>query len=211
MFNHRGDTEGSTDRVEKKTGIQPIDRAIRERFEVEALKHLDTIYRVAVILCSSGDDVEDLVQETFIRAFQAFEGFELRAYGAKPWLLRILHNTFYSYKGKQRRSPVTLEDLDFDQFAQRPDLDDQPLSVDSFNWEVVDEKIKEALFELQPEYRMVLMLWAVEGLSYQEISEICNCALGTVMSRLYRARKLLGQQLHDFAKEHNWPTKRIDE
>lgn len=210
MFNHRGDTEGSADQVKNISDIQPIDRSIRERFEVEALKHLDSVYRVAVILCSSGDDVEDLVQETFIRAFQAFGGFELRDYGAKPWLLRILHNTFYSYKGKQRRSPVTLDDMDFDQFAQGHDLDDQPLSVSSFNWEAVDEKIKTAMFELQPEYQMVLMLWAIEGRSYQEISEICDCALGTVMSRLYRARRLLGQQLRDFAKEHNWSTKRID-
>lgn len=210
MFNHRDDAEGSADQVENKSEIQPIDRSIRERFEDEALKHIDTVYRVALVLCSSGDDVEDLVQETFIRAFQAFGGFELRAYGAKPWLLRILHNTFYSYKGKQRRRPVTLEDLDFDQFAQKHDSDDQPLSVDSFNWEDVDEKIKAAMFKLQPEYRTVLMLWAVEGQSYQEISEICECALGTVMSRLYRARRLLGQQLRDYAKEHNWPTKRID-
>ena len=72
MFNHRGDTQGSADQVKNKSEIQPIDRSIRERFEAEALKHLDTVYRVALVLCSSGDDVEDLVQETFIRAFQAF-------------------------------------------------------------------------------------------------------------------------------------------
>ncbi len=208
MLENRGDPEGLNDQTEALPKKQPVDRATRERFEVEALKHLDTVYRVAVMLCRSSDEAEDLVQETFIRAFQAFKGFELRSYGAKPWLLRILHNTFYSYKNKQRRSPATIDDLDFDQFSGKSDDGALPLTTESFDWDTVEDEIKTAMFDLQPEYRMVLMLWAVEGLSYKEIAEVCNCALGTVMSRLYRARKQLSQQLHHFANDRKWSNER---
>lgn len=208
MLDNRGDPDGLADQTEGKPKNAPVDRLTRERFEAEALQHLDTVYRVAFVLCSSGDEAEDLVQETFIRAFQAFEGFELRSYGAKPWLLRILHNTFYSYKNKQKRSPVTIDDLDFDQFASHSDTSTLPITLETFDWEAVEDEIKTAMFDLQPEYRTVLMLWAVEGLSYKEIAEVCECALGTVMSRLFRARKQLSQQLCNFAKDRKWSNER---
>lgn len=208
MLDNSGDPEGLTDQTEGNPVRLPVDRLTRERFETEALQHLDTVYRVAFVLCTSSDEADDLVQETFIRAFRAFEGFELRSYGAKPWLLRILHNTFYSYKNKQRRRPVTIDDLDFDQFSSKSDDGALPLTMESFDWETVEEEIKTAMFDLQPEYRAVLMLWAVEGLSYKEIAEVCECALGTVMSRLYRARKQLSQQLQHFAKDRKWSNER---
>lgn len=210
MLENRGDSGGSSDQTDGKPKGHPVDRKTRERFEDQALQHLDTVYRVAFVLCSSGDEAEELVQETFFRAFQAFGSFELRSYGAKPWLLRILHNTFYTYKNRQKRNPVTIEDLDFDQFSNKSDGGYQPLTMETFDWNVVEDEIKTAMFELPPEYRTVLMLWAVEGLSYKEIADVCDCALGTVMSRLYRARKQLSQELSQYAKKRKWPTKRVD-
>lgn len=187
-----------------------VSAANRVRFEVVALPHLDAVYRTARVLGSDEAEADDLVQETFTRALRAFPGFELREYGARPWLLRILRNVFYTRKGRQRREPTLLEDVDFDHFANELlDADVDPAAADSIDWEQFDEELKAAVAQLQPEYRAVLLLWSIEGLSYKEIADVCECALGTVMSRLYRARQLLGRKLRDYARDHKIDTKRF--
>ncbi len=189
-----------------------MDASVRERFEAIAMPHLDVVYRVARMLADSEADAEDLVQETFIRAYRAFDRFELREYGAKPWLLRILHNVFYTAKGRQRRSPTLLDDVDFDHFADELNtLGEDPLTLAEMDWEQFDEELKTAVEGLQPEYRSVLLLWAIEGLSYREIAEICDCPIGTVMSRLYRARQLVGRELGEYARERGIRTERFAE
>jgi len=141
---------------------------------------------------------------------RAFAGFELREYGARPWLLRILRNVFYTRKGRQRREPTLLDDVDFDHFADELwDADVEGADAESIDWDQFDEELKAAIAQLQPEYRAVLLLWAIEGLSYKEIADVCDCALGTVMSRLYRARQLLGRKLRDYARERKIDTKRF--
>ena len=188
-----------------------MDKVTKARFEQLVLPHLDAVHRVARSLASSGAEADDLVQETFVRAFRGFGTFELREYGAKPWLLRILHNAFYTLKGKERRQPTLLEDVDFDRFADElDDADVEPVSAGSINWDHFDQELKQAVLELQPEYRAVLLLWAVEGLSYKEIATACDCALGTVMSRLYRARQLLGRKLRPYANERRWRGARLE-
>ena len=84
----------------------PLSTSLAERFAEIALPHLDAVYRLARALASSEAEAEDLVQETWVRAYNGFAGFELRAHGARPWLFRILYNTFYTLKGKQRREPA---------------------------------------------------------------------------------------------------------
>ncbi len=189
---------------------QEVDCATRARFEAVALPHLDSVHRMARILISDHSAADDLVQETFTRAFKAFDRFELREYGPRPWLLRILYNVFYTVKGKQRREPTLLNDVDFDNFADElnePEL--SPASAENINWDQFDEELKVAVARLRPEYRGVLLLWAIEGLSYKEIARVCDCALGTVMSRLYRARQLLGRWLNDYAHERRLGTERF--
>ena len=187
-----------------------VDAVTRARFEVVVLPHLDAVYRTALVLGSDNAEADDLVQETFVRALRAFVGFELREYGARPWLLRILRNVFYTRKGKQRREPTLLDDVDFDHFADElKDADTGPASADSIDWDQFDEELKAAVVQLQPEYRVVLLLWSIEGLSYKEIAEVCDCALGTVMSRLYRARQLLGRTLRDYARKRKLNTERF--
>jgi len=186
------------------------DRSIRARFEAVALPHLDAVYRLARALGSSEAEADDLVQETFVRAYQAFDTFELREYGAKPWLYRILHNTFYSLKGKQRRDPTLLDKLDFDHFASGRGGDSDSAALERLNWEQLDDEVKSAIERLRPEYRAALLLWSIDGLTYKDIAAVCDCAVGTVMSRLYRARRLLGRELLDYARERNWPTKRFE-
>ena len=188
-----------------------MDQATRDRFKELALPHVDSVYRVARSLASDAAEAEDLVQETFYRALRGFGTFELRDYGIRPWLLRILHNTFCTLKGRQGREPSLLDDVDFAHFEaefEQADLD--PPTAETIDWEHVDEELKQTIQGLQAEYRTVLLLWAVEGLSYKEIARVCDCALGTVMSRLYRARQLIGRALRSYARERGLSTERFD-
>lgn len=176
----------------------------KERFEELSLPHLEVMFRVAMRLAGNQTEAEDLVQEALYRAYRSFGSFELREYGAKPWLLRILHNGFFTYRGRQAKQPTLLDDVDLDHFAGESAANGSLTGVrEDFSWEDVDEELMQAVNGLQPEYRSVLMLWAVEDMSYKEIAQVCDCAIGTVMSRLYRARRLLGQKLAAFAEERN--------
>ena len=181
----------------------------RERFEAVALPHLDAVYRMARRLAGNEAEAEDLVQDTFLRALRAFGTFELRGYGAKPWLLKILYNAFCSRRTRQAREPALLDDKDFDQFGgEATSGDAAERDLGEIDWEQVDDEIKAAVDALRPEYRAVLLLWAVENLSYKEIAEVCDCAVGTVMSRLYRARQQAGGHLAAYAGERNTEGKR---
>ncbi|MCO6435587.1 MAG: RNA polymerase sigma factor [Phycisphaerae bacterium] len=168
-------------------------------FEQIVLPHLDAVYRIACGITGNPHEADDIVQETFVRAFRAFSQFELREHGPRPWLLRILHNVFYSARKRRNREPTLLDDVDFDHFADEinEDVSATGRSTD-LDWEGFDEEIKQAVAELQPEYREVLLLWAIEGFSYKEMATICGCPMGTIMSRLYRARQLMGRKLQSF-------------
>jgi len=164
-------------------------------------------------LAGNQAEAEDLVQEALLRAYRAFGGFELRDYGAKPWLLRILHNVFYTHRGREAKQPTLLDEVDLDRFAGEQPIggvrvspDDSPTSID---WDHVDQEVMHAVQGLAPEYRSVLLLWALEDLSYKEISEVCGCAIGTVMSRLHRARQALGRTLARYAKERNFSRSKV--
>lgn len=188
-----------------------MNQALRKRFEDIALPHLESVYRMARMLARDEAEADDLVQETFVRAYRAFAKFELRDHGAKPWLLKILHNNFYTLKGKQKRQPIAKEDIDAERVVEPPEHPpEEGITSITLDWDLFDEELKIAVEELQEEYRLALLLWAIDGLSYKEIAEICDCALGTVMSRLYRARQQLGQRLMDYAKARNLPTARFD-
>jgi len=224
VLGRRSEPDDSRDRSDRTPLKGPCDK---DRFEEIALPHLDSVYRLARSLTGAEAEADDLLQETFIRAYRAFSGFELREYGAKPWLFRILYNAFYTLKGRQRRQPALLGDVDLDQFAHggggQTDAAPTGGAMDGervvdwdhvldwervADWEQFDEEIKSAVGQLQPEFRSVLWLVSVERLSYKEIAQVCDCALGTVMSRLYRARRLMAKQLGNYARTRRWPTKR---
>lgn len=205
------------DGIEKAAGsVEQVkqgrsDSTTKAQFEAIALPHLDAVYRIARALGSDAAEADDLVQETFVRAFRAFERFELREYGARPWLLRILHNVFYTMKGRERREPTLLDDVDFDHFADGlNDNGSDWSSAEAVNWDYFDQEVKTAVAQLQPEYRAVLLLWSIEGLSYREIAEVSDCALGTVMSRLFRARQFLRRLLCGYARERKLGAERFE-
>jgi RNA polymerase sigma-70 factor (ECF subfamily) len=166
-----------------------------------ALEHIDMLYRVARRLSGNDATAEDLVQETYVRAIRSWETFRLQDYGIRPWLIRILHNLFFSSTRRDHRQPGG---MDQDHLESVPDASSQgtgpPLSPNSF--EGMDEQLVRALNRLPEEYQVVMLLWAVEELSYKEISDSLEIPMGTVMSRLHRAKQKLAEQLADYARDN---------
>lgn len=166
------------------------------------LAETDSVYRMAMHLARRPDEAADLVQETFLKALRAEASFQLTERGIRPWLFKILHNTFYTRVEKARRE-ATLGDALPDPGAPG-EVDAPPPAWDlaSLDWEQVDDRLKHAIDDLPVHYREVLLLWAVEGLKYREVAEVLGVPLGTVMSRLHRARGILSDRLSDLAAEH---------
>lgn len=162
-----------------------------------ALEQLDTLYRVARRLTRDIQRAEDLVQETYVRAIRAREGFDLQSHGIRPWLLRIMHNVHVSRSEREGRQPVTVEEDQLDSSSAKGGAAQQPYDLTSF--EGMDQQLVRAIESLAPEYQVVLLLWAIEELSYKEIAEAVAIPIGTVMSRLHRARQKLSEHLRSYA------------
>lgn len=158
-------------------------------FEEAVLPHLDAAYNLARWLTRDGADAEDVVQEAMLRAFRYFGGFHNGMEG-RPWLLGIVRNTCYTWM-RQNRSQELLVPLEESHDLVSQDLGPEALLVQSAD----RERVRQALEELPVEFCEVLVLRELEGMSYKEIAGITNLPLGTVMSRLARARKRLQQSL----------------
>lgn len=176
-----------------------------DEFEAEALRHLDALYRTALRMTRSEADAEDLVQETYIRAFRFRDQFTLGT-NMKAWLFRILTNTFINtYRRKSAQPEVTdLEGIDEFSLYRRMNTDRAASSSPDPEAEllknVVDTEVTDALEELPEKFRTTVLL-DVEGFSYKEIAEMLSVPIGTVMSRLHRGRKFLQKRLYDLARE----------
>jgi RNA polymerase sigma-70 factor (ECF subfamily) len=171
----------------------------RDEFERLALEQVDVLYRVARRLTSHADQVADLVQETYLRALRAANTFDMQEHGIRPWLVRILQNVHFSRAVRDKRQPTSIETAPLE--SGRQDSRSDPYPAGSAGWDGMDERLVRALNDLPVEYRVVLLLWSVEEFSYKEIAESLEIPIGTVMSRLYRARQQLGEKLHGFAIE----------
>jgi RNA polymerase sigma-70 factor, ECF subfamily len=174
----------------------------QRRFEEEALPFLDGMFGAAMRLTRNPSDAEDLLQETFLRAFNAYDSFEPGT-NLKAWLYRILMNTYISSYRKQKRSPQTVSSDEVEDFSlYRQIIEDgggtpETQVLDS----IPDEEVKRALEELPEQFRNAVLLADVEGFSYKEIADITDASIGTVMSRLHRGRKALQKALWDYARE----------
>ena len=168
----------------------------RGQFEQLAMEHLDMLYRIARRLTRDEATAEDLVQETYLRALRSYESFDLKEYGIRPWLLRILHNLHTSRYKREKRQPQAIDD---DQLQAVPQGADALPAVGDGLWDGMDQQLVRAVESLPPEYATVLVLWAVDELSYKEIAEAVDVPIGTVMSRLFRARQRLSEELRDYA------------
>jgi RNA polymerase sigma-70 factor (ECF subfamily) len=168
----------------------------RKEFERLTLEQLDVLYRVACRLTRDTASAEELVQETCLRALKSWESFQLNTYGLRPWLIRIMHNLHISRSQREKRQPVGVdpEHLDVRDASHAP-------SSQTFSYDGLDDQLAKALRQLTQEYQVVLFLWAIEEFSYQEIADALEIPIGTVMSRLHRARQRLSEQLLDYARK----------
>ena len=177
----------------------------KDPFETEALGFLDALYRTALRMTRSEADAEDLVQETYIRAFRFKDQFTPGT-NLKAWLFRILTNTFINTYRRKQSQPEFTELDDVDEFSLYKRMSDLKVSSAGGDPEteflngLVDSEVKDALMELPEKFRQVVLL-DVEGFSYKEIAEMLDIPIGTVMSRLHRGRKFLQKRLLEVAQQ----------
>lgn len=175
-------------------------------FADQAMEYMPQLYSAALRMTRNPADAEDLVQETYLKAFRGFDRFE-EGTNLRAWLYRILTNTFINlYRSKKRRPTETELDEGEDLYlyrrlggleAARATRSAEDELMDFFT----DAEVKDAIESLPEQYRIVVLLCDVEGFSYKEIAEWLDIPIGTVMSRLHRGRKALQKQLYEFAVE----------
>jgi RNA polymerase sigma-70 factor, ECF subfamily len=175
-------------------------------FVDQAMEHMSSLYTAALRMTRNPADAEDLVQETYLKAYRAFDSFQ-EGTNLKAWLYKILTNTFINrYRAKKRRPEESdIEDVeDLYLYRRLGGLEAATAGAsaeDEVLERITDTEVKEALESLPEQFRMAVLLADVEGFSYKEIAEILDIPIGTVMSRLHRGRKALQKALMEFALE----------
>lgn len=176
--------------------------ADQENFAEDTSEFMGSLYTAALRMTRNPSDAQDLVQETYLKAYRGYAGFEAGT-NLKAWLYRILTNTFINtYRSRARRPEETeLDDVEelylFRRLGNREDGIGRSAEDEALSW-ITDDEVKAALESLSESFRMTVLLADVEGFSYKEIAEIMDVPIGTVMSRLHRGRRALEKALHDF-------------
>jgi RNA polymerase sigma-70 factor (ECF subfamily) len=188
---------------------EATQNVVSEDFEAGVLAQLDSLYRTALRLTRNPQEAEDLVQETMLKAFRFADSYQ-RGTNLRAWLFRILNTSAINRFRKQATHPVTTslpEGEDFYLYNRIRDMTGQELSAaaeDEVLNQYLDEDVYRALNNLPLNFRMPVILADIEGLSYKEIAEALQIPIGTVMSRISRARRQLQQSLWEYAKERGY-------
>ena len=176
-------------------------------FADQAMPLMDQLYSAAMRMTRNPADAEDLVQETYMKAYRGYERFQ-EGTNLKAWMYRILTNSYINrYRQKQRRPDESdigdVEDMYLYRRLGGENSEIGASAEDAFLDSVTDSQVKDAIEALPENFRMAVLLADVEGFAYKEIAEILEIPIGTVMSRIHRGRKALEKHLHDFAAERN--------
>ena len=187
------------------------EKKLHEEFEKEAVPHMDALYNYALKMTGDSDDASDLIQETYLKAFRFWDKFE-KGTNCKAWLFRILKNTYINTYRKQTKEPDKVDYEDVENFYENV----KPSSTDSAHLEkdiydnLLDDELSEAITSLPEDFRTVVILSDIEGFTYDEIADFIDCPVGTVRSRLHRARKMLFTKLHNYAADKGYIEKELD-
>ena len=176
-------------------------------FTTGELPYRGQLYKSALRMTRSVEDAEDLIQETYLKAYKYYARFS-EGTNFKAWLFKIMKNTFINSYRKRQSEPLKSDFADIEDAFETQLSEEVTAKVKNPEQEllkdVLDEDVQRAVEELPDDYRMAVILADLEGFSYKEISEILEVPLGTVMSRLYRGRKLLEAEMLRYAREHGY-------
>jgi RNA polymerase sigma-70 factor (ECF subfamily) len=174
-------------------------------FEAEFLPHIDSLYNFATFLENNDEIAKDLLQETYLRAYKFINYYE-KGTNAKAWLIRILKNTFINEYRKKSKAPTRVEFEDT--YQQVDDSAEEEMQNVDLRQEVynnlVGDEITKAVNALPVDYRLIILLCDIEGFKYDEIAKIIDVPIGTVRSRLHRARNMLKEQLKGYAEKRGY-------
>ena len=183
------------------------DSQSNSAFEEIAFQYMDSLYSTALRFTRNTEEAEDLVQDTYMRAYRFFDKFQIGT-NFKAWIFKILTNTFINKYRKKARTP---QQVQLDKVAYGLENEEPPERVAEWSGydeekydELFDDDITVALSQLSEEFRMVVLLADIEGFSYKEIAEIIGRPSGTVMSRLFRGRRMLQRILEKYARREGY-------
>ncbi|KAF0153266.1 MAG: RNA polymerase sigma factor RpoE [Ignavibacteria bacterium] len=182
--------------------LGPKATATYVEFDTIVIPQIDALKSFALKMTNDQDDADDLLQDTLMKAFRFFDKFE-KGTNIKAWLFQIMKNSFINTYRKSAKEPnkVDYEDIqNFYENVREGDVKTQHYQSDAFN-DVLDDEISNALSKLPDNFRTIVFLSDVEGYTYEEIADFIDCPIGTVRSRLHRARKMLFSMLYDYAKD----------
>ena len=178
-------------------------------FEEELYPHMDALYNFAFHLTYNEDDASDLVQETYLKAYRFIESY-VAGTNAKAWLFKILKNAFINEYRKKSKQPIKVdyEDLlDFHDVENNKQIGSLDTRQDVFQ-NMMGDEVSSALNQLQVDFRTVILLCDIDGFTYEEIAKIIDIPIGTVRSRLHRARGLLKEKLREYAESMGFNDKK---
>lgn len=178
-------------------------------FVTEAAPHVDALFATAIRLTKNVGDAEDLVQESMLKAYRYFDKYE-QGTNCKAWLFKIMTNTFINRYRRQQKRQEFLVDEEFRPLQERAVApEDNPLhqffgSEETMFAKLFGDEVKSALEDIPVDFRMVVLLADLQDFAYKDIADIMDCPIGTVMSRLYRGRRMLRARLEEYALEQGY-------
>jgi RNA polymerase sigma factor (sigma-70 family) len=183
------------------------DKQKQEVFDNEFMPHINSMYNFAYRLTFDEDDAKDLVQDTYLKAYRFIDSFQ-QGTNAKAWLFRILKNSFINDYRKKSKEPSKVDYQEVESYYNSEEVDRQitpDLRVEALK-DMIGDEISNALNALDVDFRTVIILCDLEGFKYEEMAKILDIPIGTVRSRLHRARNLLKEKLSEYAKQMGYKT-----